>query len=90
MNQKPKLSKHVKFRDEGGWALISDMQNGTIYRTNSTGYFVLMQLDGLHSVDEIIKNLAQMFEKNRKEVKEDVLTFLRKISSKGFIDPAFT
>lgn len=87
MSVKPKLRKHVKFRNEGSWALISDGNTRTAYKTNLVGYSILKMLDGFNSIDKIVESVAQSFSRDRSETEDDVIFFLKELDNQGLIDP---
>jgi pyrroloquinoline quinone biosynthesis protein D len=78
-----RFSPHVKFRfDETRqrWVVLAPER---LLLPDELSVEILQQLDGKHSVDEIVDGLATKFEAPRAEIFTDVAALLQDLADKG-------
>jgi pyrroloquinoline quinone biosynthesis protein D len=81
-----RFSPHVKFRfDETRqrWVVLAPER---LLLPDELSVEILQQVDGKHSVDEIVDGLAAKFEASRAEIFADVATLLQDLADKGTLN----
>ena len=75
--------KDLYFNEKG---FIFDPQTGAIYSLNTTGAFVLKQLQKGASVNQIAQEMRKSFDANGAAVEKDLQEFLDMLLSYGFLE----
>jgi hypothetical protein len=77
-------SPRVAFRKIGGSFVLVNIKDNRILRLNETGTEIWGLLDG-RDVDGIAESLSNAFDVPRESALEDVIEFLKLLSSRGLV-----
>ena len=66
-------------------AFLYDPDTGDTFPVNPVGVCIWKKLDGSHTVERLVENLKQHFENVPGSGVDDIITFLKNLSKRGFI-----
>lgn len=72
--------------DAGGKYWLFDTVSGQHYRLNHVGFMALSLVDGIRSVEQILRECATHYEADIKVVSLDIMEFLEGCMDKGLIN----
>ncbi len=74
------------FREEfDDWAILFDPETGNAYGLNPVGAFIWKQVNGEHTILDIIASVCSACKNVPEEVEEHVKSFLEELKEKGFV-----
>lgn len=76
----------VAMADRRGEMVLIDRASGAVHVLNPTAAIVWQCLDGTGSVDEIVGDIADVFERDRDEVRDAVLEVVRRFGRQGLLE----
>jgi hypothetical protein len=84
---RPARTVHVEFRvlDDLS-SVVADMASGEIHAFNAVGTAVFERCDGTMTADEIVTDVAEIFDAPRDLVAVDVQTFLAVLTERGLVN----
>lgn len=84
MDKKIVVNPSVVLREEfDDWALLFDPDSGKVFGINPVSVFIWKNLDGHHTIEDIISNLTQNCENVPESVTHDVNEFIDELVKKG-------
>jgi SynChlorMet cassette protein ScmD len=82
--EKPIANPLIVLREEfDDWAILFDPDTGDAFGLNPTGVHIWKQLDGNHSVKDILKDLQGGFEEVPYEAEGDLQEFIEDLVQRG-------
>jgi SynChlorMet cassette protein ScmD len=86
MEHKPIVNPLIVLREEfDDWAILFDPDTGDGFGLNPVSVFVWRQLDGRHTVGDIIARLRDACDVLPEEVEEHVQAFIATLVEKGLV-----
>lgn len=86
MNNKPKVTDKVVFREEEDEAFLFDPDTGDIKTLNPVGIFIWKSCDGSYTKGDIVNKITENFDtESRDVVEKDLNSFLKELTQLGFI-----
>jgi SynChlorMet cassette protein ScmD len=83
----PAANPSVILREEfDSWAILFDPDTGDAFGINPVGVFIWKRLDGLHSIQDILKELRKNYENISEKAEEHLKEFIQEIVEKGFAE----
>jgi len=79
----PSIVLREEFEDS---ALLYNPDSGSIFGLNSQGVFIWKRLDGLHSEEDILKELQQHFDKIPAGVDTHLKDFIQSLIAQGLVE----
>lgn len=67
------------------WAVLFDPDTGEAHGIDPTGVYIWKQLDGKHSVTDIVKGLQENFDEVPENAAKEVHEFLNDLQERGYI-----
>ena len=83
--EKPKLKDHLVMRDVNDELAIYDQKTAQFHFLNPTGAIILELCDSLNTVEDIVREISEIFNQSPAMVKEDVHRFLGSMAEKQLI-----
>jgi len=83
LTAKPFIVLREEFEDS---ALLYDPDSGSSFGLNSLGVFIWKRLDGLHSEEDILKELQQHFENIPAGVDAHLKGFIESLIEQGLVE----
>lgn len=80
------FTEHVKIREEKFGSVIFETLREKVFITNKTGKDILNLLEKRYSLEKIIESLAQAYEVNPQEIKEEVTNFINQLKDNHIIN----
>lgn len=91
LNKRYHISKDLITREIEGELVIVPLKSGLgnldseMFALNKTGISIWQKLDGTHSIDDVIKALAEEYDTPYRLIKEDVMPLLGSLIEKGLV-----
>jgi hypothetical protein len=81
----PYPNPDVIYQDEdGGWAVLVNLDTGNSIAVNNTGKFIWKAADGRKSVGQIIGNIKEAFSSVPENIDKDVAELVENLKANGF------
>lgn len=84
----PTLAPVLIWRKLDDGTVVVTPDEGKVRVLNQTGTSIWLQIDGQHSLSEIVDQLVEDFDVSQEQAVSDVIAFLTDLSQKGLIDLA--
>jgi SynChlorMet cassette protein ScmD len=89
MEQKPVVNPLIVLREEfDDWAILFDPDTGDGFGLNPVSVFIWKQLDGRHTVGDIVASLRDVCEEVPPEAPAHVTAFIEMLTDKGLVGTA--
>ncbi len=85
MNEKPKIMDHLFLREIDNELAIYDSKDGEYHFINPTGAVILELCDSMHTVEDIVREISDIFSKTPIDAERDVCQFLNLLAEKQLI-----
>ncbi len=80
--ERPKTVDHLVLRDMDDETAIYDSKTGEFHFINPTGSAIFYLCDGTYTVDDMVYEISNRFDKTPSNVKREVYEFLTSLSEK--------
>jgi DNA-directed RNA polymerase specialized sigma54-like protein len=82
----PYPNPDVIYQDEdGGWAVLVNMDTGNSIAVNNTGKFIWKAADGRKSLGQIISHIKESFSGIPDDIEKDVAELVDNLKANGFL-----
>lgn len=86
LNDRPVANPIAVLREEfDDWAVLFNPDTAEALGTNPVGVAIWRQLDGSHTVAEIVANVQKGFDQSPENIFEEIVAFLTQLMEKGFV-----
>jgi len=83
--EKPKLKDHLVMRDVNDELAIYDHKTAQFHFLNPTAALILELCDSLNTVEDIVREISEIFNQSPASLKADVHRFLASLTEKQLI-----
>lgn len=83
-SRNPKANPLAVLREEfDNWAMLFDPDSGNTFGLNPVGVFIWKHLDGLHTTEEILKELRKKYENIPEKAEDHLKDFIQTLIKQG-------
>lgn len=85
------ILKKIPRRNTEAWKFNKETNQITIFHDdffilNSSGSYIWQNIDGEHTIENIVHDCSSYFNMEKKVIQENVIEFLTEMDNKGFIE----